>query len=290
MEKLDLAGHERGNILISTLVALGLLGVAGKVMMSLFSNSSRSMKSIGIRADLLDIKKTIDSRLSCRDTLAPFGLTTPVNCSGPVTLLDANLAPVVPTTGKMAGWNITARCENLAGRNGISIYATKQKADGTYATDPLNNNMLLDQNSPVSMLYKPETRPCGGFFGAPSPISVCPNPSDTIVGIDLQTGVLQCAPSVTPNLADYVTRVVSPTWACGTGPQAVSSCPANWIAVSCGFQLMTWTSRSGSNAPDFSLPINTTQCAVRAGGRPGASTCFASIATCLNINKVANGH
>lgn len=162
-------------------------------------------------------------------------------------------------------------------------------ADGTYAKDALNANMIMDEKSPISLLHKPDTRPCAGFFGATSSVSVCPNPADAIMGINIQTGELQCAPSVTPNLADYVTRVVSPTWACGPGPQAVSSCPTGWIAVSCGFELKTWTNKSGSNAPDLSLPINTTQCAVRAGGKPGPSTCFASIAICLNVNKVANG-
>lgn len=122
MARLGFAKQQHGSSLLSALVALGLLGVAGKVMMSLFSTSSKSMKAVNIRSDLQDINRTIDSRINCRNTLAPFGLTTPVNCAGPVTLLDSNMKPIVSNDAKMAGWTINARCENIAGKNGVSIY------------------------------------------------------------------------------------------------------------------------------------------------------------------------
>lgn len=60
-------------------------------------------------------------------------------------------------------------------------------------------------------------------------------------------------------------------------------------SVSCGYVLTRWGRGSGSNAPDLSHASSPGGCVVIAGGKPGRSTCFKSIATCLNISKVANG-
>jgi len=104
----------RGDILLSALVALMIIGIAAKLLMQLHKSSTGSLKSTAIRLDLQDVKKKISARLSCQNTLAAYG-KPPITCTGNVTLLDGKNKNIISPSGKLANWAITARCENLGG-------------------------------------------------------------------------------------------------------------------------------------------------------------------------------
>lgn len=155
---------KRGFSLLEAIVTIGILSFVGMVVMNMNVTAMKTSKSSSMRSELQDIKQTLNSRLSCLKTMDTFGPSRPVKCSGPVTLRDKNSTILVPPNGKMGGWNISARCEKIDGNNGLSIYATRKKADGQFAKDPLNPNMILDETSPLSLLYKADVRPCSDFF------------------------------------------------------------------------------------------------------------------------------
>ncbi len=156
--------------LIEVLVTIAVFSIVGLAITRSNVISMKSIQSSKIRQELLDIKQTISGRLNCPKTL---GTSIPSSCSTTVALLDKNGANIVPSNGKLGSWTITSRCEVLDGKNGLSIYATKPKASGGYATDPLNANTVLDESSPLSLLYKANIRPCAGYF-QPDAASTCP--------------------------------------------------------------------------------------------------------------------
>lgn len=61
------------------------------------------------------------------------------------------LSPKEDKSGKLGNLAIMARCEVLGSKNGLSVYATMKDSAGNFKKDPLNNNILLDESSPVSL-------------------------------------------------------------------------------------------------------------------------------------------
>ncbi len=140
-----------------------LVSIVGYALVSTNVTSMKALKAARMRGDLQDIKQTISNRLSCKNSLATFG-PPPITCNTAVTLKDKENSNLVPVSGKLGEWNITARCEVLDGQNGLSIYATKKRADGSFDIDPLNKSVVFNETSPVSQLFKPSVRPCQSFF------------------------------------------------------------------------------------------------------------------------------
>lgn len=172
-------GTKKGFTLVEGLVLIGLLSLVGMALMNANVTAMKSAKSSSLRSEIQDIKQSLNVRLSCSKTMEAFGPALPVRCSGPVTLRDRNSTPILPASGKLGSWTITARCEDLEGNKGLSIYATKKNPDGSFSKDPLNSSMVLDETSPISLLYKPDVRPCGDYFipgdMAVTPVSACPS-------------------------------------------------------------------------------------------------------------------
>jgi hypothetical protein len=166
----------KGFTLVEGLVVIGLVSIAGAALMNANVTAMKAAKSSSLRSELQDIKQSISVRLSCPKTMEAFGPTLPVRCSGPVILRDRNKTPLIPPNGKLGSWTITARCEDLGGGNGLSIYATKKNPNGSYAKDPLNSSIVLDESSPISLLYKADVRPCGDYF-IPGEMGVASTPA-----------------------------------------------------------------------------------------------------------------
>ena len=149
-----------GFSLIEGMVTIALLTIAGMALMSLNVTAMKSIKSSDIRVDLVDTKRTIGSMLSCEETFKGFGTNRPIACSytDKIVLKDKNGNDLVKD-GKVGDWNIEAKCEVIGSpaNNGLSIYVTKQKPDGSYKIDPIRNRPL-DKNHPISLLYKPGVR------------------------------------------------------------------------------------------------------------------------------------
>jgi hypothetical protein len=209
-----------------------------------------------------------------------------------VILRDKNDKEVFPG-GKIGQWDITARCEVRSGQNGLSIFATRKDKDGNYASDPLNPNLKHDESNPISRLFADQMRPCASFFAPLGAFQKCQNPTDYIAGVNFETNELDCRPVVSTPPETYVTTEVSPNEVCGsTHDLAEATCKPGWIAVSCGYQLSRWSpkQKDSSNAPDMSSPTGPTKCGVIPGGRPGKGVCFKSIATCINLGRIANGN
>lgn len=186
--------------MIEALVVIAVLSVSGMALMSMNVTTMKSIKSSGIRSELQDVKNAITSQLSCEKTLAPYGPGVPVNCSGNVVLRKKNNTPLIPASEKLGKWTVTARCESLGGSNGLSVYATMKGANGGYVKDPLNSSVIFDEKSAVSMLFKPNVRPCASFFTGDANIKYdsCP-PNTYLKGISFESQKLNCEPIPTCN-------------------------------------------------------------------------------------------
>ncbi|MEI8026465.1 MAG: type II secretion system protein [Pseudomonadota bacterium] len=163
---------KHGFSLIETLVTLGIMSIAGMALMSMNVTAMKSNKSSEIRSDLGDIKRTITNLISCDQTL---GTSRPTSCSGPGVVLKDKFGNPLAKDKKIGQWTIEASCESVGSPStpGLSIYATKLKADGkTFVIDPIRN-IPLDRNHPISMLYDPAVRLCGEYFKSTTTLQ-CP--------------------------------------------------------------------------------------------------------------------
>lgn len=283
---------QSGFSIASAMIGMAVTGVAAAGFLNMYSNTSRAAKSSGLRLDLQGVHRQISERLSCPVTMASFGSARPIPCNGDVVLRDSNNNPLF-RNGRIGAWTISARCEVRSGQNGLSIFATMKDRQGRFMKDPLNPSLILNQDSPISRLFSDGMRPCQGYFDALPAFRTCPNPTDYIAGVNFETQQLDCRPTSVADPSAYISQVSSPAWSCGGANVPVyATCPSNWIAASCGYRLVQWNPqhRDQSNAPDLSMASSTNTCTVVAGGRPGHGVCFKSIATCINLLRVANGH
>lgn len=161
--------------LMEAMVAIGVISIVGLGISNLTTTAMKATKSSEIRLDLQDIRRTLTSKISCAKTMAPYGPSIPVTCSGNLDLKDSTNMSIIPNSGKLGNWTITARCEVLGSKNGLSVYATMKDSAGNFKKDPLNSNILLDESSPVSLLFKPEVRPCSNFFDTDDVAVSCPS-------------------------------------------------------------------------------------------------------------------
>ncbi len=155
-------GSKRGFSIIEALVAIGVMSVAGMALTKLNVTSMKANKSNELRMELEDIKRTIASTINCDNTIGP---ARPSTCTGPQVLKD-KLGHVINPNNKMGPWTVEAICESIGtpASNGLSIYATKKRADGnTFMIDPLQN-IPWDRKHPRSALFDPSTRLCSGSF------------------------------------------------------------------------------------------------------------------------------
>ena len=182
------SNSKRGFSLLEGMVTIAILSIAGIAVVRSNVTSMKSIKSNNLRLEIQDIKKTISSRLSCPKTL---GATIPTACSGPVVLRDNSNSPLVPASGKLGDWSITSRCEVLSGKNGLSVYVTKKTATGDFAKDPLNQNIVLDETSPVSLIFGADVRPCGNWFDAAA-TPTC-GPGQYVKNVNFYSQTLTCA-------------------------------------------------------------------------------------------------
>ncbi|MEI8028124.1 MAG: type II secretion system protein [Pseudomonadota bacterium] len=152
-----MASNLDGFSLLEALVTISIMSIAGFALTSLNVTGMKANKSNYIRADLLDVKRTITNQLSCDQTL---GATKPTSITGAVTLKDKNGNPLIGTSGKIGEWTIDAAVETLGTPSlpGLSIYATKPGK-----TDPLRN-IPLNRDHPLSALFNPDVRLCGDNF------------------------------------------------------------------------------------------------------------------------------
>lgn len=176
-----------GFSLLEGLVTIAIMSVAGFALMNLNVTGMKVNKSNAIRADLLDVKRTITNQLSCDQTL---GSTKPTTMSGSVTLKDKNGNPLA-TSGKIGEWTIEAIIETIGTPSlpGLSIYATKPGKQ-----DPVRN-IPLDRNHPISALFNPNVRLCRENFTAPpsGDVTTCEG-GLVMIGFDMNTNSGICAP------------------------------------------------------------------------------------------------
>jgi|NOAtaT_7_FD_contig_21_3855916_length_1147_multi_9_in_0_out_0_1 hypothetical protein len=170
--KRRIRSSQEGVTIVEVLVALGILGVVAVGLGRLMNNSMTAQRSVELRSDVEDLRRFIQTNLSCAKTFDSFP-SRPVNCSGNIALRRENGSIIVASGGQALGnWTLTARCENIGGQSGLSIYATRPAPGGGFLLDPLTRRPY-DTNHPTSALYAPAVRPCGSFFTAAG--SACPS-------------------------------------------------------------------------------------------------------------------
>jgi len=150
---------KRGFSIIEVLAGIAIMGIVIVYSTRWQVLNMRATKSASIRQNVIDIKRTITTSLSCEKTFESFGAARPIACSGAVTLKDKNGNPLT-NNGKIDDWTVEASCESLGSpaANGLSIYATKPGK-----SDPLRG-IALDRNHPVATLFSPELRLCRDYF------------------------------------------------------------------------------------------------------------------------------
>lgn len=153
-----------GFSILEVLISIGILSIVATSLLQLNVLGMRANKSNEIRSDLADVKRTIVNTLNCAKTFADFGTARPISCTGKVDLKDKN-GNVFTNSGKIGAWTIEALCESkgIPAVNGLSIYATQTRADGSYKSDPLRN-IPLNKSFSNSALFNPEVRLCADYF------------------------------------------------------------------------------------------------------------------------------
>lgn len=247
----------QGFSLLETIVAISLALTALYLVNSLVFNSVRSTKSTQIRLDLQDIRRKISSSLSCPVTFAAYGAARPIPCSGPVILKDKDGATLVPTSGKLAGWDIDARCEVLGGQNGVSIYATKKLPSGGFQPDPVRKNVLLNESHPMSLIFKEGVRPCSSYFGAPS-TTTCPF-GEYMSGANFDDKQLNCVPLPACTASQAISWNGAAFYCVNKTPPVPSCSPSEELAFSGGNFICrknmaaACKGQGGSSAPNGSV-------------------------------------
>jgi prepilin-type N-terminal cleavage/methylation domain-containing protein len=155
--------NKKGFSLIEVMVTIAIMSIGLTAFTRWQVTTMKANKSASIRQNIIDIKRTISTSLSCEKTFQSFGPTRPISCTGPVTLKD-KAGNSLTNNDKIDDWTIEASCEFLGSpsANGLSIYATKPGK-----SDPLRG-IALDRNHPVATLFSPELRLCRELFKAAS--------------------------------------------------------------------------------------------------------------------------
>ena len=166
-------GTKKGFTLLEVMVGIGVMSIAGMALMGIINTGMKANKSNDLRADLQDIKRTIADRLSCSDTLG----AAPTSCSASTvfTLKDKSGHEINPGN-KIGSWTIKAKCEDIGGTKGLSVYATKRVGgltSGPFVIDPIRN-LPFDESHPKSRLFDPSSRPCAVWFGGAAAAGTCP--------------------------------------------------------------------------------------------------------------------
>jgi hypothetical protein len=207
------SGIRNGFSYFELLIALGVMSVVGMVFLQLNDTTMKANKSNEFRSDLDEIKRIIVSKISCNDTLGP---ARPSTCSGTQVLKD-KLGKDIAPGGKIGSWNIEAICEPIGkpARNGLSIYATRKRADGYFLVDPIRN-LPWDRKHPSSSLFEAGTRICAESFGFPV-VASCPYKIESINFEDrtvvcAKLNIAPCPPK------EYLTGVVDDVRTCARAP------------------------------------------------------------------------
>lgn len=105
---------EAGNAILSVLIAIGIFGILSVSMTNMGSNSMKASKSVSYRQDLETIKKTISSRMDCKETLGinPASVL-PLTCGGARHKLRRIGGGKIGSNPNMIGdWTISSKCIN----------------------------------------------------------------------------------------------------------------------------------------------------------------------------------
>ena len=151
--------NKRAFSLIEVMVTVAIMSIVLTAFTKWQVTAMKANKSASIRQNIMDIKRTISTSLSCEMTFQSFGPTRPISCTGPVTLKD-KAGNSLTNNDKIDDWTIEASCEFLGSpsANGLSIYAAKPDK-----IDPLRG-LALTRDHPVAMLFSPELRLCRDLF------------------------------------------------------------------------------------------------------------------------------
>lgn len=158
---------ERGNALLSVIVALGLAGMIFAGISAGLGTAFKASASLSLDGDREALKQMLLTAVSCSDTV------TAAACAQPIIELkrrhaNGTVSTLATRTGagtKFGKWTIRASCN--ATRDGIVVRAARLAPGGTltstsnthFLPDPLSNK-LVKWSSPESLLFGPGVEIC----------------------------------------------------------------------------------------------------------------------------------
>lgn len=155
-----------GMSLVSVLMAVGIMGIVALGLSRLVTNSQDGIRSVELRGDLETIRQLLMAQVDCTSTFAENKITDKnqkSQCPGPggkgLMLYRSTSSGARPfTKGKLeadgsfqlGSWWIKATCDAEA--ETLVIRAARKKKDGTFARDPLTNE-VMNWNSSRGVLF-----------------------------------------------------------------------------------------------------------------------------------------
>ena len=295
-----------GFTLVEVLTASSILGILGYGVARMSGTAFQAASLSNNKQDLASLKMVVREQINCAKTLGlpdNYDFSVPAPCAGPYLLRkNGNVLLGTSISGDsertlIGDYKVRATCRS----NQLDVMVQSTRID------PLTKVILPPRNlfsgsggiGLCSHYFTGVACPTGQVLtGTSNGLPVCTvsqacNPPYYQVGISNNLPV--CIPEPTPNPDDYIMVVrgspESGSRCAGRHTPSIAVCPNGWVATSCGYVLSSWEGIEdyASNAPDASGPIDTFRCQVIAGGRPSPNGCFYSLATCINLSKIANG-
>lgn len=317
-----------GLTLVEVLTASSILGILGYGVARMSGTAFQAASLSNNKQDLASLKMVVREQVNCTKTLGlpdNYDFSVPAPCAGPYLLRkNGNVLLGTSISGDsertlIGDYKVRATCRS----NQLDVMVQSTRID------PLTKVILPPRNlfsgsggiGLCSQYFTGVACPTGQIqTGVSNGVPVCANSGGCPRG-QVQTGTSNglpvctvpqacnppyyqvgfsnnlpvCIPEPTPNPDDYIMVVRGSPEAgsrcAGKHTPSIAVCPNGWVATSCGYTLSSWDNIEdyASNAPDASGPIDTSRCQTIAGGRPSPNGCFVSVATCINLSKIANG-
>ena len=158
--------NSHGFSLVGVIVAIGILGLVMKFLISMLGDSSKFSKTMELKNDKQLLRLILTDRVSCTDTLKPYG--NPPLCNGPIKVYDSAGRTLLEAAGtKFGHWTIRASCEVNAGSTDLMFRVARPNGAGGFFKDPTSGE-VYSWNHKRAALFPAGLSICSSHF-SPTP-------------------------------------------------------------------------------------------------------------------------